>query len=83
MVPNETERRITIGDFLTPEEIKQAQELYNNTGIKTFAAACKAQIIEPNIKKINAKIGQECDPLFLAYAVEYAILMAEKHGRKL
>lgn len=52
--------------FLTEEEIAKAIRLRN-------AASIKRYIIEPNIKRINETLGQENDPMYLAYAVEYAI----------
>lgn len=75
------EKRVKIGDFLTDDEIKAATKLYETIGIKNFAAACAEQIIKPNIERINKALGQENNPLFLAYAVEYVLLMVEKRGK--
>ena len=74
-------RKITIGDYLTDDEIKLATEIYNEHGIKKFAHLCQEKIIEPNIDRINKAIGHECDPQFLAYCVEYALLQIEKKHR--
>jgi len=67
------QRTITIGDFLTDTEIEQALSLYQKTPEK-FHKLCKEQIIAPNIERINAKLGQENDPDFLAFAVEYSMI---------
>ena len=72
------EMTLTIGDILTPAEIKKVRALYDKKGIAGFANECCDKIIKPNIERINKKIGQECDPKFLAYAVEYALLQASK-----
>tara|TARA_R110000868_G_scaffold198338_1_gene444667 strand:+ start:270 stop:497 length:228 start_codon:yes stop_codon:yes gene_type:complete len=68
-----TNRSITIGDFLTDKEIKRALSLYRKTPEK-FHKLCKEKIIAPNIERINAKLGQENDQDFLAFAVEYSIM---------
>lgn len=31
------------------------------------------EVIKPNISTINKLLGQENDPMYLAYAVEYAL----------
>ena len=59
-------RRATLSDFLTDKQIAEAAKL------KTARHICD-QIIQPNIEKINRKLGQECDPMYLSYAVEYAL----------
>lgn len=72
-------KRITIADFLTDAEIKKAALMYEGGTFdsgRTFADRCAAEIIEPVIGRINAKLGQENDPRFLAYCVEYAMMQA-------
>ena len=59
-------KQITIDKFLTEEQIKQAIKL------KKAKSICD-QIIKPNIKHINELLGQENDPRYLAYVVEYVI----------
>jgi hypothetical protein len=64
-------KSMTLPDFLTPDQIEQAQALYKkfkNTG--RFASECAKQIMEPNMKEINRKLGQENDAKYLAYACE-------------
>jgi hypothetical protein len=65
-------KSMSLPDFLTPAQIDSAQALYKkykNTG--RFAAECAKQIMEPNMKEINRKLGQENDPRYLAYACEF------------
>lgn len=59
-------REITVNQFLTDAEIAQAIALGN-------AADIDAQIITPNLARINAALGQENDARYLAYLVEFVI----------
>jgi hypothetical protein len=65
-------KHVSIADFLTPAEIEQAAALYQKlAGGGRFAATVDAEIIAPNMARINAALGQENDSRYLAYAVEY------------
>lgn len=68
----ESMRTVTIKDILTDRQIKLAMML------KT-ARAIHDEIIKPNIETINRRLGQENDPMYLAYAVEYAIGQHKTH----
>lgn len=70
-------KTITIREILTEEEINRAIELYQHAASGTFARRCSKEIIQPSIERINAALGQANDPLYLAYAVEYALSMAK------
>lgn len=59
-------KTVTIKDFLTLEEISQARRL------KSAKEICRL-IIEPSIERINQTLGQENVPMYLAYAIEYAL----------
>lgn len=59
-------KMIKLSDFLTQVQIKRAIEL------KTAKEICR-EIVLPNIKTINKLLEQENDPMYLAYAIEYAI----------
>ena len=72
------EKNVKIGDFLTPQEIKRAEVIYRECNGSGFAKKVSAEIIEPNIDRINKAVGQKCLPLYLAYAVEYAMLQANR-----
>jgi len=59
-------KQITLGDILTDREILLAAKLLK-------AKEIAEQIIKPNIERINKKLGQENDPMYLGYLVEYAV----------
>ncbi len=58
---------ITLLDFLTNEQINECCKLYPDQ------QAIRDKVIAPNMGTINAKLGQENDPDYLAYLVVYAI----------
>lgn len=74
-------KTIQIGDFLNNEQVKIASDYYDRAknGEFTFAKKFSEDVIAPNIEKINEKLGQENDPLFLAYAVEYAFSITSQN----
>lgn len=57
---------VSITEFLTPAQIKEVMHL------KTAKPICDS-VIRPNIAEINRKLGQENDPMYLAYMVEYVL----------
>jgi hypothetical protein len=58
--------------FLTLSEIRKCRRIYAPVGRKEpFADIVAREITGPNIDRINKKLGQECDPKYLAYIVEY------------
>lgn len=65
-------KRISLHDFLTDVEIRKAMDLYQQDR-DNFHRRCLEEIIKPNMDRINAALGQENDPGFLAYAVEYVM----------
>jgi phage portal protein BeeE len=69
----EPERKtVTLYDFLTEAQIKQALDLYNKrTDDLAFITACVREVIGPNMAEINRKLGQENDTHYLAYCVQY------------
>lgn len=65
-------KEITIKDILTVSEIKRAELLYRKyQGTGQFNRKVVEQVINPVIGRINEALGQENDPRFLGYAVEY------------
>jgi hypothetical protein len=66
-------KQITIADFLTDAEIEQAVTLYKAAAPGTFNKLITEQIITPNMTRINKALGQENDPRYLAYAVEFVL----------
>lgn len=70
-------KQISIDQFLTPAEIRKAAALYKKLkGGGKFAETLDAEIITPNIERINKALGQENDSRFLAYAVEYVFMQS-------
>jgi hypothetical protein len=64
----------SLNQFLTLDEIAQAILLHNKleqTG--GFAQAFASQVITPNLNRINKALGQENDPMYLAYMVEFIL----------
>lgn len=59
-------KTITLGDFLNDQQLNRALKL------KKASLICE-YIIKPNIDTINKKLGQENDPMYLSYMIEYAI----------
>ena len=57
-------------NFLTDAEIKKAIKLYRIAN-GSFHQRCMDEIIKPVITRINKALGQENDPRWLAYAVEF------------
>lgn len=69
-------KKINIADFLTPAEIKQALQLYKQCkkdGTR-FSTKMVEQIIQPNMARIDKQLGQENNPLYLAYAAEFVLM---------
>lgn len=66
----------TLPQFLTDAQIAAAAKLYADHGM---AARLKiqTQVIEPNLPAINAKLGQDNDARYLAYAVVAALSHAD------
>lgn len=75
--------KISLGDFLTEEEIERALKLYRQSSHYNFAKLCDEQIVTPNIERINKKLKQQNDPRYLAYAIQYCIeQVAQCRGRQ-
>jgi len=62
-------RTITLFDFLTEDEIQKAANLQDRLAVRD-------QIISPNMGRINKTLGQENDPNYLSYCVEYIMRTA-------
>jgi hypothetical protein len=72
-------KNITIDQFLTPAEIEQAAAIHKRlAGTGKVASTIDAEIIAPNLDRINKALGQENDSRYLAYAVEYVLMEVTK-----
>ena len=72
-----TKKTMTLTDFLTDVQITKAAKLWAAHGTDAVDKI-EAQVIAPNMAAINAKLGQENDSRFLAYAVVYAFSQGEE-----
>jgi hypothetical protein len=81
-------RAVTLPQFLTEAQIIEAKRLYEKSVDDGFAVLqIQKHVIAPNLTAINAKLGQENDPRYLAYAVVFVfnqladhLLRTEKDG---
>jgi hypothetical protein len=69
-------KTVSITDFLSNAQIKKVESFAKKYGSenKEFFDAVLKHIIEPNIKEINQKLGQENDPKYLTYAIQYVAM---------
>ena len=70
---------MTLPQFLTETQIADAIRLYEVHGMDA-TAKIQQQVIEPNMATINAKLGQENDARYLAYAVVYVLSQLPAEG---
>ena len=68
--------------FLTAAQIAEAVRLFETQtkGADAVVDQIQAHVIEPNMAAINAKLGQENDARYLAYAVVYVLSQAQQQG---
>lgn len=66
-------RKVSITDIVTREEWDLACKLYPITAPHALNKVFVDQIIGPNIERINETTGQENDPSYLAYMLEYVV----------
>lgn len=69
-------KTMILSDFLSDAQIDQALKLYEAHGMDAVAKI-QDQVIEPNMAAINAKLGQENNARYLAYAVVHACSQVE------
>jgi len=62
--------RVKGSDILTDDELTTATSLFRE-GPPAFAAMLVHRVLTPALPRINQKLGMECDPWDLAYAIEY------------
>ena len=71
-------KKMTLPQFLTPAQIALAAALYREHGDLDAVRPIQTQVIEPNMAAIDAKLGQENDARYLAYAVVFALSQASE-----
>lgn len=75
---NKQPKQVTLADFLDGQQIDDAISIWRRS--ETPAKEIADKVIAPNIGKINLKLGQENDPLYLAYMVEAVFNETSKRG---
>ena len=71
IAPTRPRKTITIGDLFTKEMIQAASQCKNTDEIKQ-------KVIIPNMRTINKATGQDNDPGYMTYLMEYALSRLEK-----
>jgi len=69
--------KFSLADLFSREEITAVEKLWvtcNGEGqYRQFHMACKVEIVEPAMERINKITGQENDPDYIAYCIEFAL----------
>ena len=69
------QKTVTLPQFLTEAQIREAVRLYQTHGTNAVAQI-QARVIEPNMAAINEKLGQENHARYLAYMVLHVLTQA-------
>jgi len=75
-------KTMTLPEFLTHEEINLASRMWEESQ-HDYANRIAKRIIEPNIARINRAFGQENNPKFPAYIVEYIMEYSRKKAQEM
>lgn len=59
-------KTITLKDLFNRKELRLIAKL-------KYAKAICEQVVQPNIERINKVVGQENDPMYIAYMCEHAM----------
>ena len=73
----ESVKSVVLPDILTEAQITLALRLYKAHGVDAVTKI-QAEVIEPNMATINAKLRQTNSSRYLAYAVVHVFSEAEK-----
>ena len=71
-----SERTISIDQIFSVQELADALRIWKRN--TTPAKEICEKIVKPNMARVNTKLGQENDPTYLAYMVEYVFDRVEK-----
>lgn len=61
-----------IGEIFSKEQIEKAIQIYQKHGDMSVIPI-HSEITEPGIEEINARVGHENDPMYLAYCLLFAL----------
>lgn len=78
MFKETTQKTVSLDQFLTEAQIERCITIFQNDHASDLAKIICEKVIRPNIEAINQKLGQENDPMYLAYMVEYVLRAASK-----
>ncbi len=70
-------KTMALPQFLTEAQIAEAIRLFETHGDRAVDQI-RTRVIEPNMTAINAKLGQENDSRYLAYAIVYVLMQAQE-----
>ncbi len=82
-------KNVQLGEFLTDVQLRQVIEIKKDfdaaerrsaaeVAEASLARRIEREVIRPNLEEINAKLGQENDPAYLAYMLEYVLSTIEE-----
>jgi hypothetical protein len=72
-------KSVAVGDFLTDDQGQHIIRLWRELGSSpAFITRAVEEVIRPNIEEINTKLGQLNDERFIAYALEFALIQADR-----
>jgi hypothetical protein len=74
-------RNIAIGDFLTPAETVEVVRLFRKLPTERFAKVLCWTVIGPNLARVEAALGQQCEPMYLSYKVQAVLTRASERRR--
>jgi hypothetical protein len=63
-------KSFSLGEMLTDAEIQRAINIWQDGGPRVARRLCD-EVVRPALVEINRKTGQENDPMYLAYMLEY------------
>lgn len=71
--------KVSLTDFLTEEEMSRIRLMWiNKASQRDFHVQVLGTIIKPNMERINKAIGQENDPGYLTYMIEYIFMETDR-----
>lgn len=70
----------TIDQFLTVAQINEAIDIWkeHRNERQTFHELILEKVVRPNMAQINKRLGQENDPDYIAYMLEFAFIAVER-----
>jgi hypothetical protein len=70
------EKTVSIDELFTPDELAQALAIWRR--LETPAHEICEKVVKPNMARVNTKLDQENNPLYIAYMIEYVFNETER-----